>query len=219
MVKKILYVGSRDKELIEQIQTAFVFTEDVVVSVLDKPDLNFMDDRSKQKIIDWKESESISQYIRNPSNVTAAIDKSTKLFEMIKELKAIERFAELMEATGKDMDEIGNQQMEAIKAEANGHWTGWFTLKDVVEATTLSYAHAREHIDLLYAFGFLAIKDFKTTKLYTFLLDDAMKIEYLTLLIQENEDNNKLMKAAIKSIKGNKPKKAVVSPVIEKARV
>jgi hypothetical protein len=212
MTKKVLFIGSRDLTVIDQVKKAFEGNEEVVVDVQDRSIMNYLEDRAKQRVIDWKEKQAISVYIRVPENYNNALAQAEKMYHMLKELKAIERYHELLAATGKELDEISNIQLQAMKDEAAEGWNGWFSLKDVVEATDLNYKDAKQNIDSLFAFGFIASRDLPETKLYTLLLNDEMIITHLELLAKENDEINKQYKAAIKAVKA-KGKKTTKSAV------
>ena len=215
MIKKVLFIGSRDLSLLDQVKEALKDREDVVIDTHDRSIMNLVEDRAKQRVIDWQEKQAISAYIRVPQNYNNAVEQGEKLYHMIKEAKAIERYHQLLSATGKELEDISGVQLQAMKEEAAESWNGWFTLKDVVEATDLNYKDAKQNIDTLFAFGFIASRDVPETKLYTLLLNDEMIITHLSLLVKENDDLNKQYKEAIKAVKGKAkktPKSAVETP-------
>lgn len=200
MNKTIVYIGTRDGELQNAIQAYLAKREDVLAIPFERSDLNLMDDRIKQRTIEWKEKSSISEYIRKPENINAAIEKGEQLLQLLQENKAIERFHQILNETKKSPEEMSEQQVEALKVECQNAWNGWFSLKDVVEGTNLSYKNAREVLDMLFAFGFLATREEEGNTRYILLLNPEMQYQYISLLIKEKEDDIDTLSKALKSV-------------------
>lgn len=204
-IKKVLFIGSRDTDLVKSLQNILQGRNDVAIDVMDRAALNRAEDDAKIKIIKWQEKEKMSNFIRNPINIRAAIEKGSKLYEAIKEAKAIEEFTRIMELNkGQDLVNMSTIQVEDIQKKSRESWDGWFVLKDVVGATNMNYKQAQEVLDVLYAFGFLAFREVENVKYCTILLDADMQIQYINMLIKEKETDISELRSALKGIEANK---------------
>jgi len=192
-IKKILYVGSRDNDLVKSIRTIFEGKPDVVVSVMERADINEMDTRTKLKVIKWQEKQKMHDFINNPINIKMATKKGEDLYQHLKEYKAIQEFRNTMATQTTPEGEMSRLQLEAIRDHCRNNWNGWFIIKDVVEATTLSYKGGKELLDTLYAFGFCAFREYEGQTQYMLLLSPHMQRDYINLLYAEKMEELKML--------------------------
>ncbi len=219
--KPVVFVGCENENLQEQIDALpEQFGDGVLVINMTKNELQDLRNTYIKKTAQWRENESISEYIRKPENIKKALEHAEEIFRMVKELAHMEHFTDNVNEMQGELDE-GALSEQAVEGQEY-NWHGWFNLKQVVEATTLSYTDARRILNSLYTFGMCLIETKDKVDYYRIFTTDDEVVEYLELVIGEKKsdikDLNKLKRTVIKEgrIVKTKAKMEVVTEEDEK---
>lgn len=200
----VVIIGSKDKELINQIQAQFqmVGSKRINFVKLDNEAYQNSIDFVKRQVIKWEEKQSISEYIKDPDNIKNALEKVKELDNLI--------FSHLAQQAAEEFDRKANivltdAQGKVVEREVREEfeWNGYFTKSQAVKASGNTYKEIEALLDAFYAFGFLAIRsDGEGGKMYRLLPNDQATLDYLEEVKAEYDHELKKLNAMIKPIKG-----------------